>query len=130
VCWGPRSGRGIWATRHFSFEIRRLLTLLILFFEPALLVREKVVEFPNQLDESGVISLLLDQCAQAVHAFSFIGFHRLLRWKRSKAGFLRQGRIFEVELPEKWAEKSSKGELHLKYSPQLSGFSSQSRLLF
>lgn len=37
-------------------------SLLISFFEPAFFALEKVVEFPDQLQESGVVFLLLDQC--------------------------------------------------------------------
>jgi hypothetical protein len=36
---------------------------------------EQLVQFVDQLEESGVIPLLLDQSAQLIHAFSFIRFH-------------------------------------------------------
>ena len=68
----------------------KVLVLLIFLFEPALLVLEKLVKLANQLQESGVVSLFLDQCAQTIHAFSFVGFHRSFDGRTS-------GEVLEAE---------------------------------
>jgi hypothetical protein len=67
------------------------LVILLFLFEPALLVLEELVKLANKLKESSVVSLFLDQCAQAMHAFSFVWFHQRLRWSTIERGFYDEG---------------------------------------
>jgi len=47
-----------------------------LVLQPAFLPSEQFVEFFNQLQKAMVVSLLLNQRAQLVHAFAFVWSHR------------------------------------------------------
>jgi hypothetical protein len=47
-----------------------------LLFQALFLPFQQVVEFFDQLKKAVVVPFLFDQCAQLVHAFSVIGFHR------------------------------------------------------